>query len=218
MTTVLIADDQELVRDGLRLILDVEAGVELVGEARNGREAVELTNRLRPDVVLMDVRMPELDGMEATRQIIRSGSGARVLMLTTYDEDSYLYEAIRAGASGFLLKDSRREQLMAAIRTVATGEAVLHPQLTRRLLEKFGSGPAPDGLPAVLRGLTDRELEVFRWVATGSTNAEIAARMCLSEATVKTHLAHLMQKLRLRDRVHAVVTAYECGLVRPGQV
>jgi DNA-binding NarL/FixJ family response regulator len=216
MTTVAIADDQALVRDGLRLILDVEDGIEVVGEARNGREAGALVRQLAPDVVLMDVRMPELDGLAATREIVASGSPTRVLMLTTYDEDTYLYESIRAGASGFLLKDSRREQLVGAIRTVATGDAVLHPDLTRRLLDRFGRGPAPDGVPSALRALTEREREVLLLVARGLTNAEIAAELFLSEATVKTHLVHLTQKLQLRDRVHAVVTAYECGLVRPG--
>ena len=217
MTTVLVADDQALVRDGLRLILDVEDGVEVVGEARDGREAVALVRDLSPDVVLMDVRMPELDGLGATREIVAAGSPTRVLMLTTYDEDTYLYEAIRAGASGFLLKDCRREQLVGAIRTVAAGEAVLHPDLTRRLLDRFGRGPSPDGVPGQLRSLTDRELEVLGCVARGLTNAEIAGQLFLSEATVKTHLVHVTQKLGLRDRVHAVVTAYECGLVRPGE-
>ena len=217
MTTVLVADDQALVRDGLRLILDVEDGVEVLGEARDGREAVALVRDLSPDVVLMDVRMPELDGLGATREIVAAGSPTRVLMLTTYDEDTYLYEAIRAGASGFLLKDCRREQLVGSIRTVAAGEAVLHPALTRRLLDRFGRGPSPDGVPGQLRSLTDRELEVLGCVARGLTNAEIAGQLFLSEATVKTHLVHVTQKLGLRDRVHAVVTAYECGLVRPGE-
>ena len=217
MTTVLVADDQALVRDGLRLILDGEDGVEVVGEAKDGREAVALVGELAPDVVLMDVRMPVLDGLAATREVVASGSSTRVLMLTTYDEDTYLYEAIHAGASGFLLKDSRREQLVGAIRTVAAGDAVLHPELTRRLLDRFGRGPAPDGVPGRLHSLTDRELEVLRCVARGLTNAEIAAALFLSEATVKTHLVHVTQKLGLRDRVHAVVTAYECGLVRPGE-
>jgi len=216
VTTVLVADDQALVRDGLRLILEVEEGIEVVGEATNGHEAVALVGRLAPDVVLMDVRMPVLDGLAATREIVRSGSSSRVLMLTTYDEDGYLYEAIRAGASGFLLKDSRREQLVGAIRTVAAGDAVLHPELTRRLLERFGSGPAPDAVSDRLSGLSAREREVLTCVARGRTNAEIAAELFLSEATVKTHLMHVTGKLGLRDRVHAVVTAYECGLVRPG--
>ena len=217
MTSVLIVDDQALVRDGLRLILDVEDRIEVVGEARDGREAVRLVAELAPDVVLMDVRMPELDGLEATRQIVASGSATRVLMLTTYDEDAYLYEAIRAGASGFLLKDTRREQLVGAIRTVAAGDTVLHPDLTRRLLDRFGRGPAPDGVPERLRRLSGREREVLECVARGMTNAEIAGGLFVSEATVKTHLVHLTQKLGLRDRVHAVVTAYECGLVRPGE-
>ncbi|NYD41092.1 response regulator [Nocardioides panaciterrulae] len=217
MTTVVIADDQALVRDGLRLILDVEDGIEVVGEASNGREAVRVAAELAPHVVLMDVRMPMLDGLAATREIVASWSATRVLMLTTYDEDAYLYEAIRAGASGFLLKDSRREQLVGAIRTVAAGDAVLHPELTRRLLDRFGRGPAPHGVPERLRCLTDRERQVLEQVARGATNAEISAALFLSEATVKTHLAHLTRKLDLRDRVHAVVTAYECGLVHPGE-
>jgi DNA-binding NarL/FixJ family response regulator len=216
VTTVLIADDQALVRDGLRLILDVEEGIDVIGEAVDGKEAVARTRSLTPDVVLMDVRMPNLDGLGATRQIVQSGITTRVLMLTTYDQDAYLYEAIRAGASGFLLKDSRRDQLVGAIRTVAAGDAVLHPELTRRLLDTFGRGPVPSGVPTNLDRLSGREAEVLEQVARGLTNAEIAARLVISEATVKTHLAHLMQKLELRDRVHAVVTAYECGLVRVG--
>jgi DNA-binding NarL/FixJ family response regulator len=217
VTTVAIADDQALVRDGLRLILDVEEGIDVIGEARDGREAVALVRDAAPDVVLMDVRMPELDGLSATREIVASGSSSRVLMLTTYDEDAYLYEAIRAGASGFLLKDSRREHLVGAVRTVATGDAVLHPELTRRLLDRFGRGPAPGGVPHAVQALTEREREVLVLVARGLTNSEIAARLFLSEATVKTHLVHVTQKLQVRDRVHAVVTAYECGLVRPGE-
>lgn len=214
--TILVADDQQLVRDGLRLILDVESEIAVVGEAENGRQAVEQAGLLHPDVVLMDVRMPVLGGLEATREIVRSGVASRVLMLTTYDRDAYLHEAIRAGASGFLLKDSRRDQLIGAIRTVAAGDAVLHPELTRRLLEQFSAAPRPGELPSALRVLSPRETEVLRLVALGSTNSEIAAALHLSEATVKTHFAHICQKLGLRDRVHAVVTAYECGLVRPG--
>jgi DNA-binding NarL/FixJ family response regulator len=214
MTTVAIADDQAIVRDGLRLILDVEDGIEVIGEARDGREAVTLVRQCTPDVVLMDGRMPELDGLAATREIVTSHLPTRVLMLTTYDDDKYLYDAIHAGASGFLLKDSRREQLVGAIRTVALGETVLHPDLTRRLLDRFGRGPAPAGVPERLQALTPREREVLVLVARGHTNAEIARSLSLSEATVKTHLVHVTQKLHLRDRVHAVVTAYECGLVR----
>jgi DNA-binding NarL/FixJ family response regulator len=213
---VLVADDQALVRDGLRLILEVEPTVEMIGEAADGVEAVSLTRTLQPDVVLMDVRMPELDGLAATREIVAAGLPARVLMLTTYDEDAYLYEAIRAGASGFLLKDSRREQLISAIRTVAAGDAVLHPDLTLRLLQRFAQGAPPGGQPDRLAVLTSREREVLTWVGRGLTNDEVAARLFVSEATVKTHLAHVTQKLHLRDRVHAVVTAYETGLVTPG--
>ena len=216
MTSVLIADDQQLVRDGLRLILEATQDLEVVAEARDGTEAVDQTLTLKPDVVLMDVRMPVLDGLRATGQIVQAGSTAKVLMLTTYDRDSFLYDAIRAGASGFLLKDSPRERLVGAIRTVAAGDAVLHPELTRRLLEQYGSGPPPTGTSPRLSRLTERELDVLRLVARGATNSEIATTLHLSEATVKTHLAHLMTKLDLRDRVHAVVTAYESGLVRPG--
>jgi len=214
---VLLVDDEELVRFGLRTVLEAAGGFEVVGEAGDGAAGVRAAEQLRPDVVLIDIRMPVLDGLAATREVVASGSSTRVLMLTTYDEDTYLYEAIHAGASGFLLKDSRREQLVGAIRTVAAGDAVLHPELTRRLLDRFGRGPAPDGVPGRLHSLTDRELEVLRCVARGLTNAEIAAALFLSEATVKTHLVHVTQKLGLRDRVHAVVTAYECGLVRPGE-
>lgn len=213
---VLVADDQALVRDGLRLILEVEPTVEMIGEAAHGADAVAMTRALHPDVVLMDVRMPELDGLAATREIVAAGLPTRVLMLTTYDEDAYLYEAIRAGASGFLLKDSRREQLISAIRTVALGEAVLHPDLTLRLLQQFARGAPPGGQPDRLAALTNREREVLTWVGRGLTNDEVAGRLFVSEATVKTHLAHVTQKLHLRDRVHAVVTAYETGLVTPG--
>jgi DNA-binding NarL/FixJ family response regulator len=216
LVTVLIADDQALVRDGFRLILDVEPGVEVIGEAADGAVAVERTRALRPDVVLMDVRMPVIDGIEATRQIVGAGSAARILVLTTYDEDAYLYEAMRAGASGFLLKDVRREQLVHAIRTVANGDALLHPALTRRLLDRFCRGPAPGGQPREVIGLTRRELDVLRLLARGRSNAEIAGDLFLSEATVKTHLGHLMAKLQLRDRVQAVVFAYDTGLVQPG--
>jgi DNA-binding NarL/FixJ family response regulator len=213
--SVLLADDQALVRSGFRLILDVNPDIAVVGEAADGVAAVAAAHRLKPDVVLMDIQMPELDGIEATRQIAASGSSARVLVLTTYDADEYLYDAIRAGASGFLLKDATRDQLVSAIRTVASGEALLHPALTRRLLDTFTRGPRPESLPQALNRLSDREVDVLRLIGRGQSNAEIAGALFLSEATVKTHLAHILQKLGLRDRVQAVVLAYDCGLIRP---
>jgi DNA-binding NarL/FixJ family response regulator len=213
---VLLADDQALVREGFRLIIEVEPDIEVVGEAGDGVETVEQAKRLRPDVILMDIRMPGLDGIAATRRLAQAGVAARVLMLTTFDRDDYLYEAMKAGASGFLLKDARRDQLVHAIRTVATGDALLAPALVRRLVEDFCRRPPPGGPPPAVAELTQRELEVLRLVARGLSNAEIAKQLFLSEATVKTHLAHLMQKLDLRDRVQAVVLAYESGLVRPG--
>jgi DNA-binding NarL/FixJ family response regulator len=213
---VLVVDDQALIRDSFRLILDLEPDIEVIGEAGDGREAVARTRELEPDVVLMDVRMPVLDGLGATQALTRAGAAARVLILTTYDADEYLYDAMRAGAVGFLLKDVRREQLAEAIRTVAAGESLLHPTLTRRLVERFVQGPPPGGAPSVLRALTERETEVLRLVGRGLSNAEIAAALFLGEATVKTHLGHVLAKLGLRDRVQAVVTAYESGLVRVG--
>jgi DNA-binding NarL/FixJ family response regulator len=218
MITVLLADDQALVREGFRLILEVEPDIEVVGEASNGAEAVEHAIRLAPDVILMDIRMPELDGIAAVRQLLRAGVRARVLMLTTFDRDDYLYDAMRAGASGFLVKDVRRDQLVHAIRTVSAGDALLAPGLVRRLVEDFCKRPPPGPeTPHRLRNLTERELEVLRHVGRGRSNAEIARDLFLSEATVKTHLAHVMQKQGLRDRVQAVVLVYEAGLVRPGQ-
>jgi DNA-binding NarL/FixJ family response regulator len=214
---VLVADDQALIRDSFRLLLDLEPDIEVVGEAGNGQEAVAQTRQLQPDVVLMDVRMPVLDGLAATRALTRAGSSARVLILTTYDADEYLYDAMRAGACGFLLKDVRREQFAGAIRTVAGGESLLHPTLTRRLVERFVQGPPPGGQPSVLGALTERETEVLRLVGRGLSNSEIAAELFLGEATVKTHLGHVLAKLGLRDRVQAVVTAYESGLVRAGE-
>jgi len=214
--TVLVADDQALIRDSFRLLLDLEPDLEVVGEAGDGEEAVAQTKRLRPDVVLMDIRMPVLDGLAATRALTKAGSPARVLILTTYDADEYLYDAMQAGACGFLLKDVRREQLAGAVRTVAAGDALLHPALTRRLVERFVQGPPPGGRPAVLAGLTERETEVLALVGRGLSNSEIAAELFLGEATVKTHLGRVLTKLGLRDRVQAVVTAYESGLVRPG--
>jgi DNA-binding NarL/FixJ family response regulator len=213
---VLVADDQALIRDSFRLILDLEPDLAVVGEAGDGEQAVARTRQLQPDVVLMDIRMPVLDGLAATRALTRAGSAARVLILTTYDADDYLYDAMRAGACGFLLKDTRREQLADAVRTVAAGEALLHPALTRRLVERFVAGPPPGGSPAALSPLTERETDVLRLVGRGLSNSEIAAELFLGEATVKTHLGRVLTKLGLRDRVQAVVAAYESGLVRPG--
>ena len=218
---VLIADDQALVRAGFRMVLDAEPGIEVVGEAANGRQAVHSSGRLKPDVVLMDIRMPELDGIAATREIAREEAGhlARVLILTTFDLDEYVYDALGAGASGFLLKDVPPEQLAAGIRVVAGGEALLAPSVTSRLIEDFararpGRGESPPGLDE----LTGRELEVWGLLARGMSNVEIADALVVAETTVKTHVAHVLAKLGLRDRVQAVVLAYESGLVSPGQV
>jgi DNA-binding NarL/FixJ family response regulator len=213
---VLLADDQELVRSGFRLILELEDGIEVVGEAADGREAVRLAKELQPDVVLMDVRMPELDGIEATRRLQHAGVEARVLVLTTFDLDEYVYDAIRAGASGFLLKDAPREQLVTAVRTVARGEALLAPAITQRLIERFvAQAPASEATPAIA-DLSTRELEVLRLLARGLSNAEIAAELFVGEATIKTHVAHILRKLDVRDRVQAVVFAYETRIVQPG--
>jgi DNA-binding NarL/FixJ family response regulator len=219
MITVALADDQALVRAGFRLILDVEDGIEVVGEAEDGIAAVRLAREHRPDVLLMDIRMPVLDGIEATREIVRLSGSTRVLILTTFDHDKYLYEAMRAGAAGFILKDARRDQLIHAIHTIAEGDALLAPNLVRRLIGDFCHRPPPGPEPpAALAGLTERELDVLRHVARGLSNAEIAATLFISEATVKTHFAHTMTKLGLRDRVQAVVLAYETGLTRPGNM
>ncbi|HEY2938506.1 MAG TPA: response regulator transcription factor [Gaiellaceae bacterium] len=213
---VLLADDQRLVRGGFRMILGSEAGIEVVGEAADGAEAVALTAELRPDVVLMDVRMANIDGIEATRRIVDGSDGApRVLVLTTFDLDEYVYEALRAGASGFLLKDAPEEQLVAGIRIVAEGGSLFAPAVTRRLIERF-AGAAPAEPPTALAELTPRELEVLRLLARGLSNAEIAAELVLSEHTAKTRVAHILGKLDLRDRVQAVVLAYEAGIVRAG--
>jgi DNA-binding NarL/FixJ family response regulator len=213
---VLICDDQALVRSGFRMILEARPDLEVVGEAEDGLEAVELAATVDPDVILMDVRMPHLNGVEATRRVVRSGSPARVIVLTTYDLDEYVYDAIRAGASGFLLKDVQPAQLVDAIRVVAAGDALLSPSITRRLLDRFArSLPEPEPPPASLENLTDRELEVLRLLAGGLSNAELAAHLFVSEATVKTHVSNLLHKLGLRDRVQAVILAYEAGLVRP---
>jgi DNA-binding NarL/FixJ family response regulator len=213
---VVIADDQALVRGGFRMILDAKEDMEVVGEAADGAEAVALTERERPDVVLMDVRMPDMDGIEATRRIVSSGSPARVVVLTTYDIDEFVFAALRAGASGFMLKDVRPPELVEAIRIVARGDALLAPSVTRRLLDRF-AGALPDGAPPPgdLDELTEREREVLRFVALALSNAEIAARLHLTEATVKTHVSSVLRKLGLRDRVQAVVFAYDVGVVRP---
>jgi DNA-binding NarL/FixJ family response regulator len=213
---VLIADDQALVRGGFRMILEAKEDMEVVGEAGDGAEAVELVARLQPDVVLMDVRMPDMDGIEATRRVVASGSSARIVILTTYDVDEYVFAALRAGASGFLLKDVRPPELTEAIRVVARGDALLAPGVTRRLLDRF-AGVLPDGAarPSDLDELTEREFEVLRFVALALSNAEIASRLVLTEATVKTHVSSVLRKLGLRDRVQAVVFAYDVGLVRP---
>jgi DNA-binding NarL/FixJ family response regulator len=217
MTRVLLADDQALVRRGFRLILELEDDIEVVGEAADGREALRLTRELEPDVVVMDIRMPELDGLEATRQLQRTGHRPHVLVLTTFDLNEYVYEAMRAGASGFLLKDVPSEQLVAGIRTVAAGDALLAPALTRRLIEHFVERPPRDAArPRGLDELTARETEVLALLARGLSNAEIGAALFLGEATIKTHVGRVLQKLGLRDRVQAVVFAYECGLIQPG--
>jgi DNA-binding NarL/FixJ family response regulator len=218
--SVLIVDDQALVRAGFRMILEAEEDVEVVGEAADGREAVTEARRLRPDVVLMDVRMPDVDGIEATRRLLAEDSSAlKVVMLTTFDMDEYVYDALRAGASGFLLKDVPPEQLVAGIRAVASGDALLAPSITRRVIEEFVRRPPASvrTLPSRLQELTSRELEVLRLIARGLSNAEIATELFVSETTVKTHVAHVLMKLELRDRVQAVVLAYESGLIEPGE-
>ncbi len=217
MIRVLVADDQALVRGGFRMILDAQKDIEVVGEAEDGRDALAKASTLQPDVVLMDIRMPEMDGLEATRRLAGQGGSARVLMLTTFDADEYVYEAMKAGASGFLLKDVRPEQLAEAVRVVAAGDALLAPAITRRLVEEFVRRPPPGtAKPRELDELTERELDVLLLVARGLSNAEIASALFLTEATVKTHLTHILTKLDLRDRVQAVVLAYESGLVQPG--
>ncbi|HXG77472.1 MAG TPA: response regulator transcription factor [Gaiellaceae bacterium] len=216
MIRVLLVDDQSLVRAGFRMILAAEPGLEVVGEASDGAEAVALARAARPDVVLMDVRMPGLDGIETTRRIVAGETAPRVLVLTTFDLDEYVYEALRAGASGFLLKDAPEEQLLAGIRIVADGGSLFAPAVTRRLVERF-AGARPRPAPPGLDELTPRELEILRLLARGLSNAEIAAHLVVSDHTVKTHVAHVLRKLDLRDRVQAVVLAYEAGVVRPGE-
>ncbi|WP_422737142.1 response regulator [Micromonospora sp. WMMD729] len=213
---VLIADDQALVRAGFTMIIGSREDLEVVGEAGDGVEAVELAGRLRPDVILMDVRMPRLDGIEATRRLVAAGQPARIIMLTTFDLDEPVFSALRAGASGFLLKDIRPDELATAVRVVARGEALLAPTVTRRLLDRFASELPGGTPPPALDALSAREIEVLTLVARALSNDEIAERLVLSRATVKTHLSAILLKLGLRDRVQAAVLAYECGLVRPG--
>jgi DNA-binding NarL/FixJ family response regulator len=216
-TRVLLADDQEMVRAGLRLILAAEPDIEVVAEASDGNAAVAAARRLRPDVTLMDIRMPHLDGIEATRQLAAgTPPPTRVVVLTTFDIDSYVYQALRAGASGFLLKNASPEELVHAIRVVASGAGLLDPAVTRRVIEEFARTPAAARPPPELAHLTERELEVLNLVARGLSNAEIAGRLYVSEATVKTHVARMLTKLRLRDRVQAVVYAYEHGVIHRG--
>jgi DNA-binding NarL/FixJ family response regulator len=214
---VLLVDDQALVRAGFRMILDAESDIEVIGEAGDGAEAVEFVRLHGTDVVLMDVRMPNLDGIEATRRILGLEGDTKVLMLTTFDMDEYVYEALRAGASGFLLKDVPPEQLVGAIHVVAQGEALLSPSVTRRVIEEFTKRPPmQDGPPPEVAELTAREIEVLQLIARGLSNAEIAKELFVSETTVKTHVARVLMKCNLRDRVQAVVLAYESGLIRPG--
>jgi DNA-binding NarL/FixJ family response regulator len=215
---VLVCDDQALVRSGFRMILEAREDLDVVGEAEDGLQALELTWRHLPDVVLMDVRMPRLDGVEATRRLVAAGAEARVLILTTFDLDEYVFEALRAGASGFLLKDVQPAQLADAVRVVARGEALLAPTVTRRLLDRFAQAlpGRPEEPPPELSSLSDREREVLSLLAQGLSNAELADRLFLSETTVKTHVSSILRKLGLRDRVQAVVLAYRAGLIRPG--
>jgi DNA-binding NarL/FixJ family response regulator len=211
---VLIADDQALVRSGFRMIVETRDDLEVVGEAENGDEAVRLAAELDPDVILLDIRMPVLDGIEATKRIVGAGSSARILVLTTFDLDEYVYAAIRAGASGFLLKDVRPSDLVDAIRLVAGGNALLGPTVTQRLLDHF-SAEEPALHTGTVESLTDREVEILRLLAGGLSNAEIAEQLVVSETTVKTHVSNVLRKLRVRDRVQAVIAAYEAGIVRP---
>jgi len=213
---VLIADDQALMRGGFRMILEAEPDLEVVGEAIDGADAVRGFGRSHPDVVVMDVRMPSMDGIEATRRITELDDSARVLMLTTFDLDEYVYDALRAGASGFLLKDRPPEELVKAVRVVAAGDALLAPTVTRRLIEEFAHRPATPTMPQGLDELTEREREVLVLMARGLSNAEIAGELFVAETTVKTHVGRVLHKLHLRDRAQAVVLAYESGLVQPG--
>ena len=217
MIRVFLADDQAVVRGGLRMILESHEGITVVGEAEDGREALRQVPTLDPDVVLMDIRMPLLDGIEATRRLCDMGARARVLVLTTYGLDEYVYEALKAGAAGFLLKTESPQRLIEAVQVVAGGEALLAPEITRRLIARFVAGARPNTSPPALEQLTDREREVLALVARGLSNAEISSQLFVSPGTVKTHVARILSKLDLRDRVQAVVFAYECGLIQPGQ-
>lgn len=215
---VVLVDDQSMIRTGLRMVLAAEPDIEVVGEADDGASGVRVVTDLRPDVVLLDVRMPGMDGLEAARRIVAADLPTRVVVLTTFDEDEYVAAALRAGVSGFLLKVAPPEDLVAAVRTVAAGQGLLDPAVTLRVIETFAAAPAPDPKRArALTRLTDREIDVLSLVAAGLSNAEIAARLYLGEATVKTHVSRLLLKLGLRDRVQAVAFAYESGLVRPGR-
>jgi DNA-binding NarL/FixJ family response regulator len=216
MIRVVIADDQGMVRAGFRSLLESEPDIEVVGDAADGEQAIAAVRRLRPDVVLMDIRMPGLDGLEATRRLVRDGTTARVLVLTTFDLDEYVFDALRAGASGFLLKDATAEELASAVRLLAQGDALLAPAVTRRVIEAFGQLPARDTAAVErLAELSPREVEVLRLLARGRSNAEIARELVVSEATAKTHVSNVLAKLRLRDRIQAVIFAYESGLVVP---
>jgi DNA-binding NarL/FixJ family response regulator len=217
-TRVVLADDQPLVRAGFRMILEAEDDIDVAGEAGDGEEAVAVTRQLQPDVVLMDIQMPKVDGLEATRRIAQDAStDSRILILTTFERDDYVFEALRAGASGFMLKNAAPEDLVRAVRVVATGDALLDPAITRRVIQDYAQRAAPRKNDARLARLTERELQVLRLLATGKSNAELAAHLYLGEGTVKTHVSHLLGKLGLRDRVQAVVFAYETGLVEPGE-
>jgi len=213
---VLVADDQSMVRAGFRMLLGNEDDIEVVAEAENGAEAVDKAARFDPTVILMDIRMPEMDGLEATRRILAADSDARILILTTFDLDEYIYEALRAGASGFVLKDDPPEQLIAAIRTVADGDALLSPGVTKRVIKRYARTPRP-GPPIELDELTAREQDVLRLIAQGLSNGEIGEQLFISETTVKTHVTHVLQKLNLRDRVQAVVLCYQAGLFDPDE-
>lgn len=215
---IVLADDQPLVRAGFRMILEAEDDIDVAGEAGDGEEAVAVTRQLQPDVVLMDIQMPKVDGLEATRRIAQDAStDSRILILTTFERDDYVFEALRAGASGFMLKNAAPEDLVRAVRVVATGDALLDPAITRRVIQDYAQRAAPRKNDARLARLTERELQVLRLLATGKSNAELAAHLYLGEGTVKTHVSHLLGKLGLRDRVQAVVFAYETGLVEPGE-